>query len=313
MPSILRCLPAPLWVIGAMMSVQLGAALSVPLFSAIGPSGTTWLRLMWATAFLALVARPRLAGRPARSLAGVVLLGFATAGMTLSYFEAVARIPLGMATTIELLGPLGVAVLGARRLSHLLWAALAGLGVLLLAGNSLGEPADRAGVAFAAAAAACWAGYILLTKRVGAAFPRLEGLAASLLVAACVAAPAGLAQAAHAVAPAHIAAAAGLAVLAPLLPYALEMASLRRMTTRSFGVLMSAEPAVSALVGLLVLQQRLGPAQLAGIACVMAASIGATRGDRREAGPRQPQGPIGPETRVCQALQGDARRPEAPG
>lgn len=226
-----RGLPAPVWVIGAMLSAQLGTALSVPLFSAIGPSGTAWLRVVWAAAFLLLVARPRLSGLSARSLAWVLLLGLATAAMTLCYFEAVARIPLGMATTIELLGPLGVAVVAARRLEHVLWAALAGMGVLLLAGNSVAEPADRIGIAFAAVSA------------VGA----------------------------------------GLAVLVPLLTYTLEMLSLRRIAARTFGILMSAEPAIGTLVGLVVLRQWLEPVQLAGIGCVVAASLGAARGDARTA------------------------------
>ncbi len=176
-----RWLPAPVWVIGAMLSAQLGAALSVPLFSAIGPSGTAWLRVVWAAAFLLLVARPRLSGLAAHSLAWVLLLGLATAAMMLCYFEAVARIPLGMATTIEFLGPLGVSVIGARRLEHFLWAALAGMGVLLLAGNSVAAPADRIGIAFAAASAVGWASYILLTKRERRASrsgtsPRVRGL-----------------------------------------------------------------------------------------------------------------------------------------
>lgn len=280
-----RWLPAPLWVVAAMSSAQLGAALSVPLFSTIGPSGTAWLRLMWAAILLVLVTRPRLSRLSPEALASVVLLGLATATMMLCYFEAIARIPLGMATTIEFLGPLGVAVMGARQLKHLLWAALAGMGVLLLTGQSLAEAADRTGIAFAAVSGVGWAGYILLMKRVGAVFRGLEGLAVSLVVTACLAAPVGLLQAAPAITLSHVAAGAGLALLVPLLTYVLEMASLRRLTTRTFGILMSAEPAVAALVGLLVLRQRLEPAQLAGIACVVTASIGAARGDARAAAP----------------------------
>ncbi len=274
-------LPAPVWVIGAMLSAQLGAALSVPLFTAVGPLGAAWLRVSWAALFLLVAARPRLSGLSAKSSASALLLGLATAVMTLCYFEAVARIPLGMATTIEFLGPLGVAVAGARRLEHLLWAVLAAIGVLLLAGRSMAEPADRIGIAFATAAAAGWASYILLMKRVGAVFPRLEGLAVSLLATACIAAPLGLGPVVRSRALWPVAASAGLALLVPFLTYVLEMLALRRMAARTFGVLMSLEPAIGALVGFLVLQQRLALPELAGIACIVGASLGAAWGDGR--------------------------------
>lgn len=274
-------LVAPLWAVAAMLSIQLGAGLSAPLLSAIGPSGTTWLRLTWAAVLLVLIARPRLRGQPRKDVLAAVALGVTTAGLTLFYFEAIARIPMGIATTIEFLGPLGVAIALSRRRLDALWAMLAAAGVLLLVSEEgFALSGEVLGYAFAAAAGACWAGYILLTKRVGAAFERMDGLAISLITAAVVSAPLGLMQAAPRLELWHVLAVAGLAVLVPLLPYVLELMALRRLHASTFGVLMSLEPAVSALVGLVILHQHLTPPQWLGIACAVVASIGASTATR---------------------------------
>ncbi len=284
-------IPAPLLCVTAMFAVQLGIALSKPLFGPLGVSGATFLRLTVAAVILLALTRPKLRGRSARDLGSAVLLGLASAGMTLLFASAVARLPMGTAATIEFLGPLSVALALARRASHLLWALLAGGGVALLTlfGSSGGGPGgalDPVGLAYAFGAAACYAAYILFTDKVGAAFQGFEGLAVSISIGALALAPFGLGQAWHGLARSDspgllLLGIAGVALLLPVIPYALEMTALRRMPQRVFSVIVSLEPAVSALVGLLVLGQLLGWAQLAGIGCVVAASVGATLVGRR--------------------------------
>lgn len=281
-------IPAPLFCLAAMFTVQTGIALSTPLFPTLGVAGTTSLRLLLAAVVLLLWTRPRLRGRSPRDLLSAVLLGLASAGMTLLFADAVHRLPMGTAATIEFLGPLAVALLFSRRLGHVLWALLAGGGVVLLTlvGETPGAALDPQGLASAFGAAACLAGYILLTQRVGRAFAGFDGLALSLTVAALALAPFGIGHAWHGLAhSAHpwtlLLGAAGVALLFPVVPYLLEMSALRRLPERVFSVIASLEPAVSALIGLLVLGQLLGGVQLLGIACVIAASAGATLTGRR--------------------------------
>ncbi|MER6396891.1 EamA family transporter [Kitasatospora sp. NBC_01246] len=283
-------IPAPFLCLAAMFLVQLGIALSKPLFDPLGVSGTTFLRLGFAAVILLAVTRPRLRGRRPRDLAAAGLLGVASAGMTLLFAGAIDRLPMGTAATIEFLGPLAVALIFARRASHLVWALLAAGGVALL--TLLGEGGggsslDPVGLAYAFGAAACYAAYILFTDKVGAAFQGFQGLAVSMTVGALTLAPFGLGQAwdgltAPGASPLTLLlAVAGVSLLLPVIPYALEMTALRRMPQRVFSVLVSLEPAVSALVGLVVLGQLLGAVQLAGIGCVVAASVGATLTGRR--------------------------------
>ncbi|MFB7618400.1 DMT family transporter [Kitasatospora sp. NPDC056181] len=292
-PNFLRRperIPAPLFCLTAMFLVQLGIALSKPLFGPLGVSGTTFLRLGFAAAILLAATRPRLRGRRPRDLAAAGLLGMASAGMTLLFAGAIDRLPMGTAATIEFLGPLAVALVFARRASHLVWALLAAGGVALL--TLLGEGGggaglDPVGLVYAFGAAACYAAYILFTDKVGAAFQGFQGLAVSMTVGALTLAPFGLGQAwdgltAPGASPlVLLLSVAGVSLLLPVIPYALEMTALRRMPQRVFSVLVSLEPAVSALVGLVVLGQLLGAAQLAGIGCVVAASVGATLTGRR--------------------------------
>jgi len=266
---------APLFALASMFSVQLGAGLSRPVMEALGSLGTTWLRLTVAAVILALISRPRIFAYSRAQWRAAISLGVAMSAMSSCYFMAVERIPLGLATAIDFLGPLGVAAYGMRRLRHLLWPVLAALGVLLLVRNRSGWTVDPTGAVLALGAAIGWACYIVQTKRVGAAFPGLEGLAMSFMVGAVATSPVGIVEASAGLTFGHLAAVAGLAVLVPLLPFALEMTALRRMTTRTFGVLMSAEPAIGALIGLIVLGQYLSLLQWAGIACVTIASIAA--------------------------------------
>jgi inner membrane transporter RhtA len=264
--------------LASMTTIQLGAALSEPLFDRIGPAGTVALRLALAALILAPLARPRLRGRSRADLGAAVALGACSGLMTLAFFESISRIPLGVTVTIEFLGPLGVALAGSRHARDVAWVLLAGAGVALLTlGNGAGEPLDAAGVAFAALAAAGWAGYILLTKRVGARWAGLEGLSVSLAVAALLTLPIGIAGAgSELLAPSVLAAGVGLALLIPLLPYAFELIALRRLETALFGVLMSLEPAIAALLGFLILDQGLAVTGVVAIGLVSVASAGAT-------------------------------------
>jgi inner membrane transporter RhtA len=266
-----------------MFTVQTGIALSTPLFPSLGVAGTTSLRMIAAALVLLAWVRPRLRGRSRQALLSAALLGLASAGMTLLFADAVHRLPMGTAATIEFLGPLAVALLFSRRIGHVLWALLAGAGVLLLTliGSPHGVALDPQGLASAFGAAACLAGYILLTQRVGRAFEGFDGLALSITVAALVLAPFGLGHAwqglAHSPRPwLLLLGVVGVALLFPVVPYLLEMSALRRLPERVFSVIASLEPAVSALIGLVVLGQHLGGVQLLGIACVIVASAGAT-------------------------------------
>ncbi|MGK9166842.1 EamA family transporter [Inquilinus limosus] len=270
---------AALMAVGSMTSVQLGAALATPTLESFGPMGTTWLRLAWAAVLLALLTRPKILSYSRGQWLATGLLGAAMAGMTLCYFQAVLRIPLGLATAIDFLGPLGVAAFGMRRVWHAVWPVLALVGVVLLVHDGTDWTVDLVGAGFALGAACGWAAYIVLMKRVGQSFQGLQGLTMSLVVAALVATPWGLAENGGHIPLPVLGITIGLAILVPLLPYALEMMALRRMPTRPFGILMSAEPAIGTLIGFAVLGQALSPAQLAGIALVVIASLGAVAGE----------------------------------
>ncbi len=267
--------------VASMATVQLGAALSQPLFDRIGAAGTVALRLVLAAPILWLIARPRLRGRSRADLGAAVALGACSAGLSLTWFESIARIPLGVAVTIQFLGPLGVALAGSRRPRDVVWVLIAGGGIALLTlGDGAGEPLDAVGVAFALVSAACWAAYILLTKRVGARWAGLEGLSVSLVVAALVALSAGAAGAGGDVLSLELLAAGfGLALLL-LLPYAFELTALRRLPTALFGVIMSLEPAIAALLGFLILDQDLETTGIVAIGMVSIASAGATLSSR---------------------------------
>ncbi len=269
-------IPAPALAVSAMLAVQTGAALSTHLFTALTPAGTAWLRLAIAAVILLLITRPRLRAIGWPALRGTLLLGTVTAVMTVAFVEAIARIPLGTTAAIEFLGPLGVAAIRSHRRSALAWPALALAGVIALTEPWHGH-LNLSGVAFAAAAALGWACYILLTQRVGAQLDGLQGLAMSLATAAVVAAPAGASAALHGLTPEIALQGVGLAVLVPLLPFAFELMALRRMTVAAFGTLMALEPGIATVIGLLVLGQLPAVGQIAGVALVVIAGIGAQR------------------------------------
>lgn len=210
----------------------------------------------------------------------MLLLGVASAVMTLAFIEAIARVPLGIAVAVEFLGPLGVAAVRSPRRSALTWPALALVGVLGLTEPWKGE-VDIAGVVFAALAATGWAAYIVLTQQVGAALPGMQGVALSIPVAAVLATPFGAPAALAALTPGLALQCLGLAVLLPLLPYVLELQALRRMTASAFGTLMSVEPAIAVLIGVVVLGQLPALVQVAGMVLVVAAGVGAEQHARR--------------------------------
>lgn len=273
----------PPWglALAAMLSVQLGSALSVPLISTVGPAGTAWLRLSVGAVIFLVLARPPLRAVRAHDLPALLALGVTTGLVTITFLAAIERIPLGTAVAVEFLGPLTVAALRSQTLKALAWPALALLGVLLLTEPWHGN-VNPAGLGFAALAAVGWAVYILLTQRLGDRFSGITGLSLTVPIAAVPAAVAGIPQAAGHLTPGVLAAAAGLAILLPVLPYALELLALRRMTAAAFGTLMALEPAIGLLLGLLVLHQKPSVTQLAGILLVVLAGVAAQRGGRRE-------------------------------
>jgi len=279
-----------LLVLGGIVSVQLGAAVAKGLFGALGPAGTVFVRVATAAVVLLSAARRPLRHVPAGSRGLVAAFGLVLAAMNLAFYLSLQRIPLGVAVTIEFIGPLAVAVAGSRRPRDLVWAMLAAAGVLLLTGGGralLSGTLDPRGVLFAALAGTCWAAYILLNQRVGAAVPGVHGLAVAMAVGAVALLPLGLASAGtRLLDPTLLAAGAAVGLLSSAVPYTLELAALRRLATSTFGVLMSLEPAVAALAGFAVLGERLTPAQVVAVALVCVASAGATwtaAGERRRA------------------------------
>lgn len=267
--------------VAAMLCVQLGLAASVGLIDDVGASGAAWLRLFWAGVLVLVLVRPRLSAFSPAALRAGTALGIATAGVTLLFMAAVARLPLGTASALEFLGPLGVAVLRSRGVGRL-WALLAAAGVVCLTQPWTGD-ADLLGVGFALAAACCWAAYILLTQRVGDHVSGLGGLAISMPVAALVATAVAGPGVIGDLTPELMLVGLGLAVLLPVVPFALELLALRRLTTAAFGTLMALEPAFALVIGFLVLAQVPNALSVAGIALVVAAGVGAERSGAREA------------------------------
>jgi inner membrane transporter RhtA len=254
--------------------VQFGAALGVTLFDEAGPAGAALVRLALAALVLLLVVRPRVAGRPLRP---VVLFGLALGTMNLCIYQAMDRIPIGAAVTIEFLGPLGVAALLSRRRRELMWVALAAAGVVLVC-DPFGDPLDPLGVLLALLAGLAWGGYILVAQRAGQVWPGADGLAVAMAIGVLVPLVPGLVAGGDALLDPHVLAIAlAVALLSSVVPYGAELEALRRMPARTFGVLMAIEPAVAALAGVAVLGQALGGPGWAGIALVVVASIGATR------------------------------------
>lgn len=258
-----------------MTSVQLGLAASIGLMDQLGVLGVAWLRLAFAGLLLLVLVRPRASAFTRSSLVTCVALGIVTGSVTMLFMAAVERLPLGTASALEFLGPLGVAIARGRGTARL-WAVVAAGGVLLLTEPWHGS-ADPIGVAFALGAACCWAAYILLTQKVGDDLTGIQGLAISMPVAAILATAVAGPSVVTTLTPEIVLTGLGLALLLPVIPFALELSALRRLTTAAFGTLMSLEPAIALLVGLLLLDQVPGWIPVAGIGLVVLAGIGAER------------------------------------
>jgi len=270
-------LPPVALVLGGVTSIQFGAALAATLFSRAGPAGTAFLRVGFAAAILMALTRPRPRDYAPAQLRLAALLGLALGGMNLCFYEALDRIPLGPAVTIEFIGPLAVAVAASRRALDLLWVALAAGGIALLSGGLHGAH-SATGIVFAALAGCLWALYIVVNARAAAAFRGASGLALAMTVGALAVAGPGVADGMGSLlSPGLLALGIAVALLGSVIPYSLETQALRRLRAGPFSVLMSLEPAVAALAGLVVLSQHLTATQLAAIALVVLASAGASR------------------------------------
>lgn len=267
-----------------MFTLHTGSSLAVHAFAMADPATVTWLRLTWAAVLLLCLGGPSLwrAVRAAtrRELGAVVILGTASAGMMLFYSEATARIELGTATSIEFLGTLVVAVAALRRRRELVWIIAAAVGVVCLTQPWQGE-LDLVGLGFALAGALCVIGYIVLTQRVGAGFGAVHGLALSMTVSSLVTAPLGAPGVFADPNPELIGFTLFIALLFPMVPFLLEMVALQRMSRTSYSTFSSLEPAVALIMGMVVIGQAPVVVQVVGMALVVIAGIGATRGDRR--------------------------------
>ncbi|MEU5740502.1 EamA family transporter [Streptomyces tendae] len=273
-------------VLAGGLSVQFGAALAVSLMPRAGALGVVTLRLAVAAVVMLLVCRPRLRGHSRADWGTVVVFGIAMAGMNGLFYQAVDRIPLGPAVTLEVLGPLALSVFASRRAVNLVWAALALAGVFLLGGGGF-DGLDPAGAAFALAAGAMWAAYIVFSARTGRRFPQADGLALAMAVGALAFLPLGVVESGtKLIDPLTLALGAGVALLSSVLPYTLELLALRRLPAPTFAILMSLEPAIAAAAGFLILDQALSATQSAAIALVIAASMGAVR---TQVGRRRPK------------------------
>ena len=276
--------PVGLVAIG-LICQEVGASFAVLLFPSVGVIGMVSLRLAFSAIVLLAVARPRLRGHSRNDWLIVIAFGITLALLNALFYEALARVPLGATITIEVLGPLVLSVVISRRASSWLWAALALTGVVILSQGSFGD-LDPLGVAFAFGAAAMWAGYILLSARTGARFPRLDGLALAMTVGAVITVPFGIASAGTVIfRPSILLLGAAVALLSSTIPYTLELIALRRLPSATFSILMSLSPAIATTAGFLILGQKFTGVAFVAIGLVIAASIGAVLSASRAARP----------------------------
>lgn len=278
--------PPPGLLLISIVSVQLGAAVAIELFPVLGPVATTFLRLAFASALLIVLARHTISWSDTRQHAWALLLYGAILGlMNLAFYGAISRIPLGIAVAIEFVGPLGLAVATSRRARDFAWIGLAAIGIALLT-PQIGNALDPLGVALAAVAGLCWASFAVMSQRVGRALPGNSGLAIAMVVAALVVLPVELAVGGlGSLDPGVLGRALAVAVLSTALPWSLEFEALKRMTARTYGILVTLEPAVAALVGVTLLGQAMGVQGLVAVVCVSVAALGVTISDRRDAAP----------------------------
>lgn len=277
---LVRAAPAPVLEIAAILSIHLGAALATQLFGAWGEQGTAFVRLALGAAVLLALTRPQWTALTRADVRRLLAFGLILAGLNLFFYEALARLPLGVVATIEFAGPLCVALIGTRRARDLLWVALAATGIALLA--PVGRvPLDPVGLAYAAAAATCLGLYIVVGGKLGRTLPGLQGLALAMAVAALVLLPVGVGRGGAALLePRWLLLGLAVALISTIVPFSLEFEAMRRMRARAFGVLLSSEPAIAALVGIVLLGDVLGPRQIAALAAITVASVGSTLAER---------------------------------
>ncbi|MGV8851526.1 MAG: EamA family transporter [Rhodoglobus sp.] len=260
---------------------DVGASVAILLFPEVGPAGMVSLRLVFSAAILLAIARPNLRAISTRAWFMALVFGISLGGMNMLFYGAISRVDLGAAVTIEVLGPLVLSVIVARRASAWLWAVLAFAGVALLGLGSVGA-LDPIGVAFALAAAVSWAGYILASRKTGQVFAGLDGLAIAMAIGAIISLPFGIAQAGSTLLePSILVRGLAVAICSSAIPYALELIALRRISAAAFSVLMALAPAIATGAGFFVLGQSITLVQGVGIALVIAASIGAVRAASR--------------------------------
>ena len=277
----LKAIPPVPAILAGIVSVQAGAALAKGLFPALGPIGTVGLRVVLSAIMLMAAFRPRLRGTTAAQWRAVIPYGLVLGTMNILFYLSLSRIPLGVAVTVEFVGPLAVAVFGSRRVVDIAWVVLAAAGIALITPWS-GRGTDALGVALALAAGGCWAAYILLGGRVSRIMPGGASVAMGMVIASFVALPAAIATDGFArlTLPLFVAG-IGVALLSSAIPYTLEMIALKRLPARTFGILMSLEPAVAALLGVVVLHELLSFRQWLAVALIIAASTGSTLTSRR--------------------------------
>lgn len=286
--SRLDRVPAQLLVVTSILSVQVGAAFGRSIFDELGAAGVTLLRVSLAALAMVVVIRPRISTWDRRAWQAAIVLGLTMGTMNLVFYLSLRTVPLGVAVTVEFMGPLVLALVQTRTPVDLLWALLAGVGVALLGLNTTsGIPLT--GLALAALAGACWAGYILASAHLGQTLPGSDGLAISLVVASVIVFPFGIGGALDVLDhPTALLVAAAVALLSSVIPYGLELEALRRIPTRVFGILMSIEPATAAVAGWIVLGQALSTRELLALAVVSVASVGVTLSRRGDGPPLQP-------------------------
>lgn len=269
----------------AITAIQLGAGLATQLFPVLGAEGTVAVRIIFSALLLGIAARGRVHtfGRTfVRNWVLLVAFGLCVAIMNLFFYKAIARIPLGAAVALEFVGPLSVAALTSRRASHLVWVAIAAIGILLLSPVS-GTGLDTLGVLFALLAGVGWAFFILLARRVGRRVPGNDGLAIGMTVAAIAMIPFAAPVAADLISdPIILLAGFGVALLSTTIPFTLEFQALKRLSARAYGVLVSLEPAVAVLVGVVLLDEHIGAQGMVAVTCVVVAAIGITFTEKRE-------------------------------
>ena len=275
--GLMDALPPPVVVLLAILSAQLGAATAKFLLVSAGPVSLVLVRTGFAAVVLWIMVRPQVRQYTKRQWIHAMLLGVVTAAMNVAFYGAIARLPLGIVITIAFLGPFTVSLFSSRGASEFVWPILALAGVVLLSPLGAQKHLSIPGLAFALGAAAGWASYLLLTARTSAMFSGTTGLALAMTFGAVAVMPFGLASGGKVLlSVSFLAKGFAVSMLSTLIPFSLEFLVLKRMSPRTFGILVSAEPAVAALIGMVVLHEYLGAREWVALVLVSVAALGVT-------------------------------------